>query len=76
MGKVKVPLYCAFVLQALDAEKEKFDREMLLHGKGLSDQEFEKLMKQHKQQLSELEDNFETEKDRQKKAMEKKVSLD
>lgn len=48
---------------------------MLLHGKGLSDAEFEKLMKQHQLQMTELEGNFENEKERQKKALEKKVSV-
>ena len=60
-------------LKALDAEKDKFDREMLVHGKSLSEAEFDKLMKQHKAHMSDLDNNFETEKDRQRKALERKV---
>ena len=63
----------AHLLQALDSEKEKFDREMLVHGKELSEAEFNTLMKQHKANVQDLENNFETEKERQRKALEKKV---
>ena len=60
-------------LQALDAEREKFDREMLVHGKALSEEEFRRLMQQHKQNMGELESSYESEKERQRKALEKKV---
>ena len=46
---------------------------MLVHGKELSEAEFNTLMKQHKANVQDLENNFETEKERQRKALEKKV---
>ena len=46
---------------------------MLVNGKELSEAEFNTLMKQHKANVQDLENNFETEKERQRKALEKKV---
>ena len=56
-----------FLLQAIDAQNAKFDREILLHGKNLSEEEFEKLMKAHKAEIQSLEANLDREKQRQKK---------
>ena len=62
-----------FLLQAIDAQNAKFDREILLHGKNLSEEEFEKLMKAHKAELQSLEANIDREKLRQKKTLKDKV---
>ena len=59
--------------QAIDDHKNTFDREMLLKGKNLSEEEFERLMKKHNEELTKLEQNFEGEKLRQKKALEATV---
>ena len=59
--------------QALDSEQESFDREMLVHGKSLSEAEFNRLMTQHRRNMADLENNYEGEKERQRKALEKKV---
>lgn len=67
--------YYVCVWKALDAEREKFDREMLVHGKSLSEEEFKRLMAQHKHNINELENSYESEKDRQRKALEKKVRI-
>ena len=67
------PLCCFPPLQAIDAEKSKFDREMLLHGKELSEAEFEKMMRQHQAEILALEHNLDEEKEKQRKALEKKV---
>ena len=62
-----------FLLQAIDAQNAKFDREILLHGKNLSEEEFEKLMKAHKAEIQSLEANLDREKQRQKKTLNDKV---
>lgn len=59
---------------AVDAKKTTFDRDMLLHGKGLSDDDFQKMMKQHEKELNRLNGLYDTEKIRQKKALEKKIA--
>lgn len=64
--------FCLF--QALDEHKAKFDREMLLHGKNISEAEFQKLLAQHKEESEALNMNFEKEHDRQKKAINDRVS--
>ena len=69
-------LLILFVIQAIDAEKSKFDREMLLHGKDLTEEEFEKMMKQHQAEIVALEHNLNEEKEKQRKALEKKVCMD
>ena len=65
-------VWCTF-LQAIDAQNAKFDREILLHGKNLSEEEFEKLMKAHKAEIQALEANLDREKQRQKKTLNDKV---
>ncbi len=60
----------------MDEEKAKFDREMLLQGKNLSEEEFERLMREHKQQMAALQQNYLSEKDRQKQAIADKVGGD
>ena len=67
-------LWC-IILQAIDAQNAKFDREILLHGKNLSEEEFEKLMKSHKAEIQSLEANLDREKQRQKKTLNDKVCL-
>ena len=52
----------------------KFDQEMLLKGKNLTDEEFQKLLKQHKDEVEALRLNYDREKERQKKAIHDKVS--
>ena len=47
---------------------------MLLQGKNLSEEEFEKLMKAHKAELQALELNLDREKQRQTKTLADKVS--
>lgn len=64
-----------FLSQAIDAHNAKFDREMVLHGKNLSEEEFEKLMKAHKAELQALEMNLDREKQRQNKTLADKVNL-
>ena len=64
-----------FLLQAIDAQNAKFDREILLHGKNLSEEEFEKLMNAHKAEIQSLEANLDREKQRQKKTLNDKVCL-
>ncbi len=60
--------------QALEERKAKFDREMLLHGKNLSEDEFRKMMRQHQQEMDTLAANLNKEKERQKKAAQDKVT--
>ena len=46
---------------------------MLLQSKNLSEEEFEKMMKQHKAEVEGLQNNLDREKDRQKKTLNDKV---
>ncbi|CAH1789583.1 unnamed protein product [Owenia fusiformis] len=59
---------------ALDSHKAKFDREMLLHGKNLSKDEYERLMALHEQEARNLQRNMENEKARQKQALADRVA--
>ena len=59
----------------MEEEKAKFDREMLLKGKSLSEEEFQRLLQQHQSNMKGLEGNFDKEKDRQKKSLADKVNI-
>ena len=59
--------------KAVDEHKAKFDREMLLKGKNLSEAEFEELMKKHREQLAKLEQNMRTQKEARTKSIQQKV---
>ena len=48
---------------------------MLLHGKSLSEEEFEKMMKQHQGEMMQLQQNIDDEKEKQRRAFEKKVLI-
>ena len=61
--------------QALEAHTAKFDRELLLQGKNVSDEEFERLLAAHKKEQAALEQNMDAEKERQKKALQDKVCI-
>ena len=71
---VSVIMFVCF--QALDSSQSQFDREMLLQGKNISDEEFKRLMEKHQREQLQLQSNFETEKERQRKAMKDKVHND
>jgi hypothetical protein len=59
----------------LDEHRLKFDREVLLHGKNISEEEFQKLLAQHNEERESLKMNFDKEHDRQRKAITDRVSL-
>ena len=61
--------------QAIEECKTKFDCEMLLQGKNLSTDEFDRLMKQHETEVNTLRNNFNKEKERQKNSVQLKVTL-
>ena len=48
---------------------------MLLKGKSISEQEFQRLLDQHQSDMKGLEGNFDKEKDRQKKSLADKVCI-
>lgn len=61
--------------QALDGQKSKFDREMAAKRRELSEEEYQKILAQHKKDLAALESNLDGEKDRQQKSLQDKVSV-
>lgn len=63
--------------QALQAHQSKFERDMLLHHQNLTpgDAEYQKLLSAHKAEMEALERNLNSEKDRQKEALRKKVRV-
>ncbi len=63
-----------FRKQAIDEHNTQFDREMLQRGKNLSKDEFENLMRMHKDQVHSLERNLDREKERQRKTLADKVN--
>ena len=65
--------YLCVYFQSVDDLKVKFDREMQLKSKDLSEEEFNKMLKQHQQEVNALQTTYNTEKDKQKKAFKDKV---
>ena len=61
--------------QAMEEERAKYDREILLQGKNLSEEEFQRLLAAHQAAQDELNKNFENERNRQKRSIEDKVGL-
>jgi hypothetical protein len=63
--------------QALQAHQSKFERDMLLHHQNLTpgDAEYQKLLAAHKSEMEALEKNLNSEKERQKEALRKKVGI-
>ncbi len=59
----------------IDEHKAKFDREMLLQGKNVSEEEFDRLMKAHQAEMAALEINYMSQKDRQKQSLADKVTF-
>ena len=68
-----VSLLC-FRFQALENQKNKFEREMAAKQRSLSQEEYEKLLAQHKKDLAALESNLDKEKSRQHQSLQEKVS--
>ena len=60
--------------QALDDQKEKLDRETMLQGKNMSEDEFEQLLAQHRRNQEAIEQSHESEKEKQKKKLRNRVS--
>lgn len=67
----------SFSHQALQAHQSKFERDMLLHHQNLTpgDAEYQKLLNAHKAEMEALEQNLNSEKDRQREALRKKVRI-
>ena len=59
----------------MENSKAKFEREMLLNGEKLSEDEMERLMAAHEQDAETLRRNMQEEKERQKKAIAEKVQF-
>lgn len=61
------------LLQAIDDHKARFDREMLLQGKYLPEQEVQHLLAAHKAEVKAMERNYNEERVRQQKQLKQKV---
>ena len=58
----------------MEEERSKYDREMLLQGKNLSEEEFQRLLAAHNAAQAELEKNYESERERQRKSLKDKLA--
>ena len=65
---------CYISLQVLDNHQAKLDREVLLHGNNLSQEEYKKLVDKYAQEQEAIRRNMQAEKDKQKLAIQQKVS--